>query len=507
MAGSRAASERFVPEKPDMSSNAAASGPKGQALEPLEALGQSRLAACVRLDADGRIVAANSLCREWLTGDPAGGLDGRSFVEWLGQSANVESFREAARAGEPRSLSFALRSAGGESMTLQAELIPDADTRGLLGIFFRLSDQTFAMPARMERSARLEALGSLTSGVAHDFNNLLTILIGNLSLVAEDLRGDERMFGKLKAARDAARRGSELIKQLLSFARQEPVASKPIDPAAVIGRIAPLIERALGKRIAFELDLDAAAGSIQGNSAQLESVIVNLAVNARDAIEAKGAVTIRVGTTAERSRRNVFIEVADDGSGIPSEVVDRVFEPFYTTKPEGKGSGLGLSMVKAYTEQFGGKLSLKTGAGEGTTVRLAFPGIREVAEDSAAMTMPIAALPAGRERVLILTHDESLAAMIEQVLSVLGYSCQNASDPAAAATMLRRDKPELVICDGIDSGWPLAAQSDPDQARCGVLWLSSIAESAGTSRGAVLHKPFSLPDLAVAVRSSLDALV
>lgn len=490
-----------------MSSKAATRDRKGFAAAPLDILGPSRMTGCLHLDRRGRILRANALCREWLTGNRDGQIEGCGLDEWLRHGDDRKSLVGAATSGDLRSLRLRISSDAGGSHTLVGELVPDPEAGEFVGVF-RLAEANVAMPAGMERSARLEALGSLTSGVAHDFNNLLTILIGNLSLVAEELRNQPRSFGKIKAARDAARRGSELIRQLLSFARQESVASKLIDPAAVIERIAPLIERALGRRIAFALDLDRAAGSVRGNSAQLESVIVNLAVNARDAIEGKGSVTLRVGSRASSaagSERELCIEVVDDGAGIPPEVVDRVFEPFFTTKAEGGGSGLGLSMVKTYTEQFGGKLDLETGAGKGTTIRLAFPVIPESADESAAMTMPIAALPTGDEAVTVLTQDENLAAMIEQILSVLGYSFRRVANPAAARMLVGSGGPALIICDGSESDWPSLHELTAHESTPAVLWLSAMSGSAADGRSNVLHKPFSLPDLAVAVRQAIDA--
>jgi two-component sensor histidine kinase len=365
---------------------------------------------------------------------------------------------------------------------------------------FRAAGTDQNLRAGMERSARLEALGSLTSGVAHDFNNLLTILVGNLALVAEELRDQPRQFEKLKSARDAARRGGELIKQLLSFARQEPVESRLINPAEIIARIAPLIQRALGSRIELKLELDEQANPVQGNSAQLESVIVNLAVNARDAIEGTGCVGIKVSSRDDE----LTIEVSDDGSGVPDEIAARVFEPFFTTKGDGKGSGLGLSMVKLYAEQFDGTAELASADGAGTTVSLKFPISSGSIDESAAMTMPVASLPSGKEHVVVVSGNDGVGAMVSQILSVLGYRCEVVENPDGARQLFRASLPDLVISDGFDLGLIAQMLRSPGNGASRFLQLSATGTTAHSPHP-VLRKPFSIPDLALKVRETLDA--
>ena len=488
-----------------MPTNASAPQTPARTRDTLAIFEASPVHGCLGLDAHGKIRSANALMREWLTGRRDTVVAGRRLAEWLVSTEDRKALDAAIGGVGPRPLDLRIRGAAGGSFAIRGELAgPDGDGR-FFGIF-RLGAEVSRTPAGMERSARLEALGSLTTGVAHDFNNLLTILIGNLSLVAEDLRDDSRRFPKLKAARDAARRGSDLIRQLLAFARQEPVASEPIDPAKVIRRIAPLIQRALGRRIEFKLDLESDAGTMLGNSAQLESVIVNLAINARDAIVGNGMVRIAVTTVTHGGGRLIGIEVADTGTGIPAAVVDRVFEPFFTTKAEGKGSGLGLSMVRAYAEAFGGEVSLDTAEDKGTTVRLRFPRHREAIEESAAMTMPVAALPSGNELVVVVTTDESLASMIEQILGVLGYRCRTVCDAAEVAVMTGECRPDLVISDGAEPAAMLAAR--PGRAgAAGPAILALTATDEGDRGFRRLLKPFSLPDLALAVRETLDASV
>jgi signal transduction histidine kinase len=482
----------------------------------LSLLESSRVFGCVVVEQDGRIRWINALFRRWLENSAGNGDDLRRLSDWIPDAEEKEAFRRALANGGAAQITLRLGCGESARRSIVGDLVP-LSRRGKqqsYAGFFHEADSDRKLSAGLERSARLEALGSLTSGVAHDFNNLLTILVGNLSLVAEELRAEPRQFAKLKAARDAARRGGDLIKQLLSFARQEPVASDRINPSKVIARIAPLVQRALGNRINFELDLEENVDPIQGNSAQLESVIVNLAVNARDAIENQGRVRIRVASSsageAVRSQgglgqcRDLTIEVIDDGAGIPADIVARVFDPFFTTKGNDKGSGLGLSMVKQYAERFGGSAEVLSEPGVGTTVRLIFPSAPGTVNDSSAMTMPLAALPSGTESIIVLARDENMSAMINQILTVLGYRIRIADDLRRVSELLRETLPDLVICDGFEIR-PLLEAHTTGGAKSQVLMLQANGVEEGAGEYPRLHKPFSIPDLAVTVREVLDA--
>jgi hypothetical protein len=484
-------------------------------LGELKLLEQSGVVACFVLAGDGGFRWANGLCREWLTGSPTGTLEGRKLEQWLRRAEDREAVSGAARAGELRDVRFELERGSRGVMSARGELIAAGGAACLVGIFRDAGEGEDRLKAGMERSARLEALGSLTSGVAHDFNNLLTILVGNLALVAEELRDDPKKFARLKAARDAAKRGGELIRQLLSFARQEPVESDLIDPAKIIGRIAPLIQRALGSRVKLELGLDEQMEPVNGNSAQLESVIVNLAINARDAIESSGTVRIAVrssqldASVAEArglsQGKHVCIEVADDGAGIPESLAGKVFDPFFTTKRERGGTGLGLSMVRSYAEQFGGPPELLSSPGQGTTIRLWFPCKSGNVEDSAAMTMPMAMLPTGEELVFVLAADRSLRSMLDQLLSMLGYRVNTLADLGAATRAFREGRPDLLISDGFEVRLLLEAQARTAPPKTRVLMLKAAGAVVDSADRHVLQKPFALPDLATAVRRALDA--
>ena len=490
-----------------MRSNTLASRVIGPGPAALALLESSSVVGCLLVAPDGAIRWANALARRWLTGRDDGDFESPRLNRWLPQPDDQRRLQTAFNRDGLTGIELELGLASGDCLPIAGDFVPLAASTGeacLAGIF-RDATAGRQLRAGMERSARLEALGSLTSGIAHDFNNLLTILVGNIALVAEDLRHDSKQFARLKSARDAANRGGELIRQLLSFARQEPVATELINPSKVIAGVAPLIQVALGRAVKVELDLDETLDPIEGNSAQLESVIVNLAVNARDAIKDNGCVQIRVGASvADAMSKSLRIEVVDDGCGIASEILDTVFEPFFTTKGQGQGSGLGLSMVKAYADRFGGTVEVISRQGSGTCVRLSFPCSADSMDDSAAMTMPLASLPSGSEFLLLLSAEDYLSSMMEQILKVLGYRIRIAADLDVARQILASCKPDLLISDGVDVGPLLELQRATDKTGPRVLLLRSMGAGDSGESVPVLHKPFSLPDLALAVRETLD---
>ena len=449
-------------------------------------------------------------------------LAGRSITDFFEQAKDWAVLARVEPGAPRRRIKLRLKTAEDASLVLKGDVIGIDAQENEGAVLLMLGDGTELEQLRLavQRSARLEALGSLTSGVAHDFNNLLTVLVGNLALIAEELREQPERFAKLKAARDAATRGADLIRQLLAFARQEPVESDLINPAKVIAKIVPLIDRALGSKVTLELELDENAGSVLGNSAQLESVIVNLAVNARDAIDLGGTVRIVVGMVqvdAETAARvglepGAFlrIEVADDGGGIPAEVIERVFEPFFSTKTDRGGTGLGLSMVKSYATQFSGAATIESAPGQGTAVRLLFPRAADTLDDSIAMTMPLSTLPTGDESVLLVAADDGIQAMVSQILSVLGYDVRTAEGLGEANLMMRERMPGLLISDGFDPAALINALSGDaaSASACRTLRLLTGSEASDlddAKRSQLLFKPFSLADLAGAVRDALDA--
>ncbi len=380
----------------------------------------SSVVAAIVVSADGTIRAANARMRRFLGSSDEVARSGKPFVDYFVHRTAWDAWRDAARAG--RSIEVELRSFDGVTKVFRGDVRVEGEgaDRRFVGILVD-GDDNKALRAAAQHSARMEALGSLTAGVAHDFNNLLTVLVGNLYLVGEEVRERPRVFEKLKAARDAGKRGTELIKQLMTFARREELYVGTIDPAKVVGELLPLLRRALGPRITLETTLQEQAGTVRASVAQLESVVVNLAVNARDAIEGKGRISIEV-TAVEvadgeaplrglaRGGSYVSVIVRDTGAGIAPDALHRVFEPFFSTKRERGGTGLGLSMVRWFAESSGGCAAIESVVGQGTVVTLLLArqqaGHAVQADDK---TMPLSTLPPGTERVVVLAAGRSHA--------------------------------------------------------------------------------------------------
>jgi signal transduction histidine kinase len=501
---------RQVKSRPDYRDSAAIDG---------RLLQNSSVVVAISAAADGHIVWANDRLHDLLGVTAPGALIGRALPELLVEPADWQAWCDVPASG--RAIQLDLRTARGGVQTLRGDLHSAGEGPGRIvaGLFVQV-DERPNLRAVAQRAARMEALGSLTAGIAHDFNNLLTVLVGNLYLVGEELRAQPKVFEKLKAARDAAKRGTDLIKQLLAFARREELDPDIVDPAKVVDGVTPLLRRALGVRITLETSFQADAGTIRASTAQLESVVVNLAVNARDAIESKGRIAIEVRgvqlTQAEAERQRlaragayVAISVADSGGGIPPELIDRVFEPFFSTKGERGGTGLGLSMVRWFAEQAGGAVELQSALGRGTTVTLLLPQQSEHASDGGDRTMPLSTLPSGNERVVVLALDEELRATIHQTLEVLGYGVRLTSGVEDMFDALRAEEAQLLMVDGLgraDADVLIRARAIRPGIKIMVTTDASRTGERFLATGvAMLAKPFSLADLASAVRAMLDA--
>jgi signal transduction histidine kinase len=480
----------------------------------------SAIIATIVLAQDGRVLRANKRMHELLEVGAGARLNGRAFAEFLAQPDEWRHWLTQ-HVADPAAV-LQLRSATGAVVTLRGEVRKTSTSAGpgLCGLFVNASDEA-QLRAAVQHGARMEALGSLTTGIAHDFNNLLTVLVGNLYLVAEELRDRPKVFEKIKSARDASKRGADLIKQLLAFARREPLETAVIDPCKVVTDLEPLLRRALGSKVALRVELQPEAGKIRASTAQLESVIVNLAINARDAIEKKGTVTIAVQrvrvTSADapalrlaKGGDYVAVRVADDGSGIPADTIGKVFEPFFSTKRDRGGTGLGLSMVRWFAEQAGGAIKLDSAVGRGTTVAVILPlSIDQVVEQT-DKTMPLSTLPTGSERVVILAPDEAVRATVRQILEVLGYEVELAAADEELLGVLAAKPADLLIVDGPsrdDAGLLARVRAASPTLRIvitveGQRSRERASPAAGVS---VVAKPFSLAELAGVVRQSLDA--
>jgi two-component sensor histidine kinase len=365
----------------------------------------------------------------------------------------------------------------------------------------------------------MEAVASLTSGIAHDFSNLITVLVGNLYLISEGVRDRPPLYEKSKQTRDAAKRSADLIKQLLSFARNEWAPSASADLHKVVANLEPLLRRAIGSRVSLETRIAEDVSAVGTTAAQLESAIVNLVINARDAIEGRGKIEVRVANCriGEREAADYDVQpgdyvrtsVIDDGTGIPQHLLGRVFEPFFSTKGPGKGTGLGLAMVRLFAIQAGGNALLESEPGKGTQVSILLPRSIEGTSATTINTMPLSALPVGNETVLVFSEEAEVRGTVEQILATLGYKVVLSGECEEAQMRMSLMRVDLAIVDvtathnsaGLRLLQILAKREHP--TRIVALRDSTPVHHSGIT---TLQKPFDLASLATTVRNVLDGV-
>jgi PAS domain S-box-containing protein len=380
----------------------------------------------------------------------------------------------------------------------------------------------------LRQAQKMEAIGQLTGGVAHDFNNLLTVIVGGLDMMIRRPDQGERVKRLAEAAMTAARRGEQLTRQLLAFSRRQMLRPETLNPNRLLLDFKPLAERAGGEAVPIHMDLDPAIDPIRVDPAQFESAILNLVVNARDAMEEGGSITIRSRNIRLQSAMvrdmdlapgaYVAISVTDTGSGFDAEALQRAFEPFFTTKEVGKGSGLGLSQVYGFTRSAGGNVVIESQPRVGTTVKLYFPRsqdpVGEETEDQSS-AVPLRRASKG-ETVLLVEDDESVLAMAVESLEELRYRVIVARNGAEALQHLDFDQridilfSDIVMPGGIN-GTQLAALAQARRPGLKVLLTSGyVAElDAGQKLGMdlpVLSKPYRRDELARKLRVVLGGV-
>jgi nitrogen-specific signal transduction histidine kinase/CheY-like chemotaxis protein len=376
----------------------------------------------------------------------------------------------------------------------------------------------------LHQAQKMEALGQLTAGVAHDFNNILTVVIGQLDRLARSLTGAEQQAAA--TALRSAMRAADLTHRLLSFGRRQMLRPKSTNVNQLVDHIAELLRRTLGEAIAIHVVRAVDAGSCFVDPTELEAALLNLAINARDAMPSGGALTFQTEKVhvdvVDITRRGgllpgeyVVIAVSDTGAGIPKEQQEKVFEPFFTTKAVGEGSGLGLAQVYGFAKQSGGHATLYSEIGVGTTVRLYLPcHSPEVVEPSVDMRPPEMPGARAQEMVLVVEDDANVCAFSAEALRDFGYRVLEAGDAAAALRIIEvHPELDLLFTDVGLPGMSGRALADVAIARRPALKVLYTTGYAGDALGAdgsidpgasVLQKPFIRDDLAVRVRAALD---
>lgn len=386
-----------------------------------------------------------------------------------------------------------------------------------LDLFIRNVTEDNKRERVMQQSQKLEAVGQLTGGIAHDFNNMLTIIIGNLDLLLEKI--SDPSAKKLAAvAATTADRAAQLTSRLLSFSRKQSLKPRPIFVEDALRTAMPLLSKALDGSAELSVDLDQDALAIDVDPHQFESALLNLVLNARDAMGAAGEVRIgirrMVAAGHDIADSHVCIFVADNGRGMDAATVSKVFEPFFTTKGEGLGTGLGLSMVYGFVKQSGGQIEIDSLPGKGTTVNLLFPEIDggEVETSNDISNKPI---PRGQGEVVLLVEDEPfLRSFVEEQLRALGYVPLAAGTAEEALRILREGNDiDLLFTDVIlghsENGYALAQQALELRPGLKVLYTSGYATDVLASTGRLapdvklLSKPYSRAKLAIALGKAL----
>lgn len=377
----------------------------------------------------------------------------------------------------------------------------------------------------LHQAQKMEAVGQLTGGVAHDFNNLLTVVMGNLQILANHLKHDDFVTELVQAALKAAKRGADLNRTLLAFSRKQRLAPVPVDFNEMINGMTGMLRRSLGEQVHVAVIQAQALPRAMADAAQLETALLNLAVNARDAMPQGGTLTIETASAQFDAHlaalegdvqpgRYVMLAVSDTGTGMPPEVAARAFEPFFTTKETGKGSGLGLAMVYGFVKQSGGHVKIYSEPGTGTTVKLFLPEITEPADASVPTPHTTPSLPGGHETILVVEDEEDVRQLACRVLSGLGYRILQASEGRAALAILDRE-PDIdllftdVVLPGGMNGPQIAQQARIRRPDLRVLYTSgytgnAIQQLEHLAAVRLVSKPYAIEELAQTVRSVLE---
>ena len=391
----------------------------------------------------------------------------------------------------------------------------------------RVQDRTAQLMKAEEalrHSQKMEAIGNLTGGIAHDFNNLLQVISGNLALLKHDVAGNALAQRRVQNAMDGVIRSGKLSSQLLAFARRQALEPKVINLGRFIRDMEDMLRKAVGEGVTVEMLVAANLWNTLIDPGNVENALLNLAINARDAMDGQGRLTIEVANafldsdyTEEHAEvirgQYVLITVTDTGRGMPPEVIEQAFEPFFTTKPEGRGTGLGLSMVYGFVKQSGGHIKIYSEVGQGTTIRLYLP--RSMQSEDRLVNFDAMPIKGGSEVVLVAEDDESVRETVVAMLSDLGYRVLKAKDAHSALSIIESGMPiDLLFSDVVMPG-PLKSSELARKARermpnLAVLFTSGYTENSIVRSGRLqenvelLSKPYTREALARKLRHVLE---
>ena len=487
--------------------------------------------AVIATDPEGIIIFWNGFAETlygWLAEDALGhhisdlviGADGESHWKEIG--ARLSS-------GKPWTRERMLRRKDGSVFHALITLSPmheeSGAQEGIVGVSIDVTNQK-NLEEQIRQSQKMETVGRLTGGIAHDFNNLLTVIRLNADLVLEQMSPSQQPVEDVKQIRDSANRAASLTKQLLAFSRKQILQPRPVDVNEVTMSVKPILSRLVGEDVELDLEL-AATGCIVADAGQLDQILVNLVVNARDAMPSGGRVRVQTqnvvldgthadGPTPEMPGNYVMISVADTGMGMSVETKLRAFDAFFTTKEAGTGTGLGLSTVYGIVKQSAGYVHLYSEPGLGTTVSVYFPRVEEGAAEAIVSTHHSSPQERGGETVLVVEDDGRLRGVARHILEDKGFAVLEAADGREAMRMAT-DSPtpiDIVLTDmvmpGI-AGWDLPDRMAAIRTGARFVFMSGHSRSDLIRRGMLLsnmpflHKPFTAEQLADTIRDALDS--
>jgi two-component system, cell cycle sensor histidine kinase and response regulator CckA len=389
--------------------------------------------------------------------------------------------------------------------------------------FFRDVTGRKRLESQLRQGQKMEAIGRLAGGVAHDFNNLLTAILGYSDVLAVKLAGNEGLLADLAEIKQSGERAASLTSQLLAFSRQQTVQPKVLDLNRVVGKIEKMLRRMIGEDVDLRTNLAPSLGSVRADAVQLDQVLMNLAVNARDAMPRGGRLTIETGDVVlddafvrehpgSAKGPHAHLRVTDTGAGMPKEVLAHCFEPFFTTKELGKGTGLGLATVYGIVKQNGGYVGVRSEPGQGTSFDIYLPRVDEAPVRSGETVMLPCIL--GTERILLVEDEAVVRKLVRTTLKASGYAVSEAASGEEALRIVKDQSApfDLLITDMVMPGMggrDLARKIREQWPDVPVLYMSGYTEDAafrqgGLESGAVLlRKPFSPNDILVKVRKIL----